>query len=30
LRLSANAEDLHIFDADGHSFALQKPEAKAA
>jgi alpha-glucoside transport system ATP-binding protein len=30
LRLSANAEDLHIFDADGHSFALQKLEAKAA
>ena len=30
LRLTANPEDLHIFDADGHSFALQKPEAKAA
>ncbi|MBZ9676594.1 ABC transporter ATP-binding protein [Mesorhizobium sp. ES1-1] len=30
LRLTANAEDLHIFDAEGHSFALQRPEAKAA
>ena len=30
LRLSADGGDLHIFDADGHSFALHKPEAKAA
>ncbi|MER9293888.1 TOBE domain-containing protein, partial [Mesorhizobium sp. M0510] len=30
LRLSANGEDLHIFDADGRSFALHEAEAKAA
>ncbi|QPC89461.1 ABC transporter ATP-binding protein [Mesorhizobium sp. INR15] len=30
LRLSANAEDLHIFDADGRSFAMYEAEAKAA
>ncbi|CCV03718.1 fused maltose transport subunit, ATP-binding component of ABC superfamily; regulatory protein [Mesorhizobium metallidurans STM 2683] len=30
LRLSANAEDLHIFDADGHSFSLHSAEAQAA
>ncbi len=30
LRLSADGGDLHIFDADGHSFALHRPEAKAA
>ena len=30
LRLSADASDLHIFDADGHSFSLRQPEAKAA
>lgn len=30
LRLGANAEDLHIFDAEGHSFAHRLPEAKAA
>ena len=30
LRLNADAGDLHIFDADGHSFTLHKAEAKAA
>ncbi|RWA83923.1 ABC transporter ATP-binding protein [Mesorhizobium sp.] len=30
LRLNASAGDLHIFDADGHSFTLQREEAKAA
>ncbi|RWC93153.1 MAG: TOBE domain-containing protein, partial [Mesorhizobium sp.] len=30
LRLSANGEDLHIFDTDGRSFALHEAEAKAA
>jgi len=30
LRLTANAEDLHIFDPDGRSFALHQAEAKAA
>ncbi|RVA46134.1 TOBE domain-containing protein, partial [Mesorhizobium sp. M7A.F.Ca.CA.004.11.1.1] len=30
LRLSANGEDLHLFDADGRSFALHEAEAKAA
>ena len=30
LRLTANAEDLHIFDTDGRSFALHQAEAKAA
>ncbi|RWL83022.1 MAG: sn-glycerol-3-phosphate ABC transporter ATP-binding protein UgpC [Mesorhizobium sp.] len=30
LRLNASAGDLHIFDADGHSFTLHREEAKAA
>jgi multiple sugar transport system ATP-binding protein/alpha-glucoside transport system ATP-binding protein len=30
LRLDANGEDLHIFDADGHSFAHRQVEAQAA
>ncbi|TGP24114.1 MULTISPECIES: sn-glycerol-3-phosphate ABC transporter ATP-binding protein UgpC [unclassified Mesorhizobium] len=30
LRLNASAGDLHIFDADGHSFTLHRAEAKAA
>ena len=30
LRLDADAGDLHIFDADGRSFALHEAEAKAA
>ncbi|MER9327794.1 sn-glycerol-3-phosphate ABC transporter ATP-binding protein UgpC [Mesorhizobium sp. M0152] len=30
LRLSANGEDLHIFDTEGRSFALHEAEAKAA
>jgi ABC-type sugar transport system ATPase subunit len=30
LRLSADPGDLHIFDADGHSFSLHAAEAKAA
>ena len=30
LRLSADANDLHIFDADGHSFSLKPVEVKAA
>jgi len=30
LRLTADAENLHIFDADGRSFALREAQAKAA
>ncbi|TIO88779.1 MAG: TOBE domain-containing protein, partial [Mesorhizobium sp.] len=30
LRLNAGAGDLHIFDAEGHSFTLHRDEAKAA
>jgi alpha-glucoside transport system ATP-binding protein len=30
LRLTADAGDLHIFDADGHSFSLKPVEVKAA
>ena len=30
LRLTADAGDLHIFDADGHSFSLHMAAAKAA
>jgi multiple sugar transport system ATP-binding protein/alpha-glucoside transport system ATP-binding protein len=30
LRLDANPQDLHIFDADGHSLAVHAPVARAA
>ncbi|RVC57484.1 ABC transporter ATP-binding protein, partial [Mesorhizobium sp. M4B.F.Ca.ET.088.02.2.1] len=30
LRLNADPGDLHIFDADGHSFTLHMAEARAA
>ena len=30
LKLTASAEDLHIFDADGRSFAQHEAAAKAA